>query len=945
MKTKIISMLSLVGIMSSIVWLSLILSPDNKLDSGSVKKLQLSHQKQIKKRLPAQSPKGAGVYYAHKRLAKGHSRIPSENYVDAIRDKRQYFSAIKGQLSEPWQSLGPNTVGGRTRSFIFHPVDSDIMYAGGVSGGIWKSTDAGAQWTAIGDDLENIAVVTIALVPEQPNILFAGTGEGIYIGRPIVRSRGVEGNGIYRSTDDGTSWQALTFTLNNPDFRFVNKIRVAQDGSVFAATGRGIWRSLDSGISWTLVLDQAARVGGCNEVEIQPASSPNSLLVSCGSFENSAVFKTSDNGDSWNSVIEDNNQGRTTIAYAPSNPNRVYALAAQNQFGDFPYGLNGFYRSDDGGDNWLLVNDVNSSNFNNRAILSTTNYVFDCSSTGQYQAGRLFGGGWYYNLLVVDPTDQDRVWSGGLDLWRSDDGGQNFNLGSFWWAPEEQASFIHADHHSLVYHPNYDGVNETRLFASNDGGIWHTSNPTANTASDNCDFSTSSVDWQSLNNGYAVTQFYHGSVARDGKTLIAGSQDNGTQRRDESGSWERILGGDGSYSAIDPEDPSRVFVSSQYANIARINIQNGQNQVTDISADFEGPGLFITPFILDANNNDRLWLAGLALWRGENGGQNWVKASSDEYEMNFIDGLSAVAVQPGNSNLVILGGTDGFIYRQTNALSSDRNSNMQKIKIADGYISSINFDRNNRDKLVASVSTFGELHAWMSQDAGLSWLPLDQPGAAGLPDLPVHDIIIAPHDSNTLYVATDIGVYTSENNGVDWSPLAAGLPNVPVEKIVYNRFDLTSKLFAFTYGRGVFNTVLSEAVNLAPEATHPSFTLQADQDQSIQFSLADKFDDPNGDLLTFSATGLANGLSLNSNGEITGASNLAGNFAITLMASDGELQASADLTLSISEVEQQSSGGGGGLNTLFLFTLGLLVHGRKKVNSESYSNSQASAAR
>ncbi len=894
-------------------------------NSSELAKLTKSANKQAAKvngLLP--SPNGAAQYFSNKRLAKGASRLPSENIVRAIQDKRQYFAENKTHSADPWINLGPENVGGRTRSFIFHPTDSELIYSAGVSGGVWKSTNGGSDWVPIADDIENLAVVSLALYSSTPATILAGTGEGVYIGRPIVRSRGVEGNGIFKSTDGGDTWQAVTQTLNNPDFQFVNKLRTAPDNTAFAATGKGIWRSTDFGEQWELVLDQSDKVGGCHEIEIRPASNPNQLLVSCGSFETAAVYKSNDNGDSWVSVIEEVNQGRTTIAFAPSNPARVYALSAQNQFGTYPYGVNGLYRSDDGGDNWSLVSDYQAANVNNRALLATTNYVFDCGASETYQSGRLAGGGWYYNLITVDPTNADRIWTGGLDLWRSDDGGENFSLASFWWASEQQNSYIHGDHHSIVYHPNYDGVDENRMFASNDGGIWQTTNSTAALATNNCDPNTAQVSWQSLNQNYAVTQFYHGSVSNDGQTMIGGSQDNGTIWRSASGEWEQINGGDGSYSAIDPDDPNLVYVSSQYANLVRINIKPGGNARTNISDGITEPGLFITPFTLDQNDTSRLWLAGLALWRSDDRGDSWVKASTDEYTMNFIDGLSALAVSPGDSNKIILGGTDGNIFIHSSALSGNSGSQMDAIKIADGYVSSVNFDRNNPSKVVATISTFGQQHAWLSEDAGTNWLAIDPLGAAGLPDVPTHDIIVAPHDTNTLYVATDIGVYSSEDNGASWQPLTTGMPNVAVEKLVYVRNNLQTFLFAFTYGRGTFRTQLNDIENFAPMANQSIPSLTVEQGEQVSRSVKSHFNDQNGDTLTFTASGLPAGLSFSSNGLLTGSSATVGVSNATITASDSELSVASQLQITITE-SASSSSGGGSFSWLLLVLVSLIM--------------------
>ncbi|MCW9016621.1 MAG: hypothetical protein OQJ89_06640, partial [Kangiellaceae bacterium] len=271
-------------------------------------KLIASHQKYQKRQAKVQgAPEGPDLYFANKKFGSHEPFNTSHLYTSAIHNKREFLLQHRVFSAEPWESLGPEFVGGRTRSLVFHPGDPDTMYSAGVSGGVWKSTDAGQNWSPISDDIENLAVVSLTLVPGAPNIILAGTGEGVYVGRPIVRSRGVEGNGMFRSIDNGATWAPVAQTLNNSDFQFVNRLKAGANGSLFAATGSGIWRSNDMGENWTLVLDQRSRVGGCNEVEIQPSSSPNNLLVSCGAFEASEVFQSLDNGDTWQSVLSENN--------------------------------------------------------------------------------------------------------------------------------------------------------------------------------------------------------------------------------------------------------------------------------------------------------------------------------------------------------------------------------------------------------------------------------------------------------------------------------------------------------------------------------------------------------------------------------------------------------------------------------------------------------------
>ena len=186
-------------------------------------------------------PKGAGYFYSAKRVNLNKAVYGQAKLSLAAQEKRQFFSANEGTMS--WQEIGPHFVGGRTRAMAFSPANPDIMYAAGVSGGVFKSTNAGQSWRAVFDDMENLAVVSMVVLPDQSEVIYAGTGEGHYVGRPVTRSRGVEGNGIFVSQDGGENWQALSFTLNNPDFRFVNRMAVGQSNSLFAATETGIWRS------------------------------------------------------------------------------------------------------------------------------------------------------------------------------------------------------------------------------------------------------------------------------------------------------------------------------------------------------------------------------------------------------------------------------------------------------------------------------------------------------------------------------------------------------------------------------------------------------------------------------------------------------------------------------------------------------------------------------
>ena len=886
------------------------------------------------------SPKGAGYFYSAKRVNLNKEVLPQPAITEAVARKRRFFSAqqAKNVAMEQWQSIGPFDVGGRTRALTFKPDNPDIMFAAGVSGGVFKSEDAGASWRPVTDDIENLAVVTLAIPIDFPDMIFAGTGEGQYVGRPITRSRGVEGNGIFVSDDAGASWSAIALTLDNPDFRFVNRIRVGQSSHILAATGSGIWRSTDLGTSWQNVLDQRDRVGGCLEIEVKP-DEQNVIMASCGSFQASAVFRSIDGGDTWQEVLADEDQGRTLIAFAPSQPDTVYMLAAQNELGAIPHALKGLYRSDDGGENFRLVTDLNSPNLISRLLLSMPLTAFNCPAN-EFDQQRIFGQGWFSSLLTIDPIDHERLWVGALDLMRSDDGGETFGIASYWWANPQfggttTPSYVHADHHLVVFHPNYDGVTETRMFNANDGGLFVTSNPNATTSQAACDPLSSDIEWRNTNNDYAVNQFYHGDVSPDGSIVIGGMQDNGTYMSVNGEAWQPIGGGDGAYVAFDPTDSRQVYISSQFANINRLNLDD--LTTTDVNATITERAPFITPYLVDPNDGERLFLSASSLWRTDNRGQQWQPISTANYDNVVLDWLSAIAVQPNDSNYVLAGSSDGVVYRHDAALNADATYEMAREKVSDGFISSIHYHPFDAQVAFATVSTFGEPHVLYSNNNGVSWQNIDSLGDNGFPDIPAHDVIKAPEDESTLYVASDLGVYVSRDLGQTWQPFGAGFPNTPVEKLVRVRQNRQTTLFAFTYGRGAFKLTLSDDENIAPQFVGESVSIDLNEGEALAVTLADLFIDRNLDTLTYSASGLPSGLVLGDGAELSGSVDTAGSYSFELTATDGELSANTTVSVQINEVvappippvDPPPSSSGGSLGYWLLILCGGFAIGRR----------------
>lgn len=740
-------------------------------------------------------PDKAQEFYLKKRLPPGEQTLPVERYLQTIKDveKMPQFSTATASFAAPensmrqvekdglalsqWTFLGPGNVGGRTRAIVINPIEPNIIYAAGVAGGVWKSNNGGASWTPMSDLLPNLAVASLALDSSNPNIIYAGTGESI-------TSAGFRGAGIFKTTDGGTNWTHLPNT-GSGDFYHVNSIVISQnDGQrVYAGTDTGVWRSSDGGINWSKTLNE----NGCHELAVRTDRTADVMFASCGTNTkygtNTKIYRNSDTAGqgSWNVVLAEENMGLTSLAIAPSNQNIIYAMASASSFESRGI-LHAFFRSSDGGTTWTArVRDTDSPGINN-SLFSYACYPGN------------FGQGWYDNVVAVDPLNADKVWAGGIYVFRSDDGGANWGLAS--------SDVVHTDIHALVFHPRYDGAANSILYVGSDGGISKTGDARGN-VSPNC--GNPVISWTNLNNNYGVTQFYHGMPYPDGTRYLGGTQDNGTiGGSDASGTnaWTGILGGDGGFVAIDPNNTDVIYAESQYLNIQKIT-NGGSNYTRATNGIIDSGFLFIVPFVMDPNNSQILWTGGDRLWRTTNGAQNWMQASG-----NLPASVSALAVARQNSNKVLAGTTGGTIYRTTSALTADAFSTWQSSKPRDGYVSGIAFDPLNTNIVYAVYSSFNasanDRHIYKSIDGGASWSGIDGAGTTGIPDHPVLSIVVDSSNSSRIYVGTDIGVFVTLDGGGNWARENTGFANAPTEALAVTNFGGNLQLFAFTHGRGAW---------------------------------------------------------------------------------------------------------------------------------------------
>ena len=815
------------------------------------------------------------AFHLAKRLPAGSDHLPIDPYRQALetmadqatfstrqrrflnqQEKNQSTPSIK--LQTGWEWLGPGNVGGRTRALLFHPENPAVMFAAGVSGGIWKSTNAGSSWQPLADNMANINVGALAIDPINPDTLYAGTGE-LY--RKTLRPySSMSGAGIFKSTDGGLTWFQLTATVSN-DFMYVSDVVISPHNNqrMYAATNTGVWRSDDGGITFNHTLNPSDGQGnplyeGCNDLSMRSDVDDDWLLVSCASRSTDdryylpGLLPTACNGpcdarvylnqaaqhsDDWEVVLTEPGMGRTEMAIHQANQNIIYASSVNTNGGpdlnndgqpDLDNGLHAIFRSDDGGQSWRAQLRNTSNDLLSTQLFSYAEGALarSCDPNGSVW---YYSAGWYNQAIAVNPLDPNQVWVAGMEIYRSDDGGQSFGLASHWDAlffnnPDYNGAYVHADQHALIFHPDYDGDNNKTMYAINDGGMFLTEDDSApvQTGTDAaCEPVADGVQWQSINHNYGTTQFYAGAVFANGRSYMAGAQDNGTVYGSDSlgaNGWFAVGGGDGGDLAINPADDSNFYIASQNANIFRTN-DFGSSYTSIRPPIVPGSAIFITPYEIDPNNHERLFLGADRLWRSDDRGSTW-QTSSPPTGNTYNDLISALAVAPGNSNQVLYANQSAII-RINNALDGSNLYQTTVKRPRQGWVSSLAYDPNDANVAYATYSTFGGNHVWKTTNAGITWLPIDGDGPGQLPDVPVHKLVVDPNDGDRLYIGTDLGVFVTLDGGQNWAVENTGFSQVITEDLVIRTTPSGEPmLFAFTYGRGVWRGPLSD-LDAAPD--------------------------------------------------------------------------------------------------------------------------------
>ena len=704
------------------------------------------------------------------------NRVPRERLLDAyevIREQeaRQGKAAISGIT---WSERGPNNVGGRNRVIMFDASDvtNKTVFVGSVAGGLWKTTNIYAsqvEWTPVNDFFSNMAVTSLAQDPTNPAIMYFGTGEGYF------NSDAVQGDGIWKSTDTGSTWSQLAATTGD-NFSYVNKLIVDGSGNLIAGTkgyyinNGGVYRSTNGGTSFSEVLERYTATSTdeydrCADIEM--AADGKTFYASMGIFTADGIFKSSDSAKTWTRIYDADSAGeeRIDLVCAPSNSSYIYALVQGSGSS-----IKKIMKSTDGGSTWTSCTTIS---WNDQCSSASTDFT-------RNQA-------WYNLASVVDPDDEDILYVGGINLFRTDNGGTSWSQLSSWVGCGGYSE-VHSDHHILVFAP---GSSDT-LINGNDGGVYITENSQA-----------SPPTWTMINNGFNVTQFYAGAIHPTALNsyFLTGSQDNGSQRFQFGGinSTDEVTGGDGGYCHIDQEDPDTQITAYTYNNI-RIST-DGFNTYTSYSSSV---GNFINASDYDSDNKILYSSSNSGtIYRWSNIGGTPSTSNLSVSAMNSSQ-ASAILVSPNDPTTIYVGTEAGRVVRITDANGSHTGTNISTGLPSSVTVSSIAEDPFDPGHLLATYSNYGTTSVWETTDTGSSWSSVE----GNLPDMPIRWAIFSPWGGDSALLATELGVWstTNLNSGgtTDWAVTNTGLANCRVDMLQFRESD--SLLLAATHGRGVFTT-------------------------------------------------------------------------------------------------------------------------------------------
>lgn len=789
-------------------------------------------------------------------------RDPNENrvpYERLLSVKEKMFASRSSESSEDlnWKNIDTNTPG-RSRA-LYYQSTSHTLFSGSVTGGLWKNADYknNAKWDMV-EGFEGTAVNCISVDPNNPNILYLGTGESFTAFVNYRESTGL-GSGVFKSMDGGVSWEWINTTEN---FYYINDIAVRDESGtsvLYVAVGsgeyrgqtfvqEGLYRSDDQGQIWSQVLPELPGVE--NTYQISDIEISNTGRMFLGTMRNSedmggSIILYSDDGQNWSiytgfndfvaGLGEGNFAGRSIVKVAPSNPDHVYAVFSRGWINDLDQ-LRDFntevWQSLDAGITWSQIS-------HNSSIYSLP---------------------WHAMSLAVDPNDENKILAAGLEVYVLNNAAAasitdldwinlsswsaRFNANTPGLSEDEQQAYLDSYVHADIHDIQFIGNNSDEVLITTDGGVFHSSNIGLTNSIDPENPIQEFPAFETFDNGLNTTQYYHASLhPGDGRMeVVGGTQDNGSIYRNFTAGQERednISGGDGGYSFFD-SDNDNLKITMVYGNRYYIHI----NEDTYFDGDING--LFVNPVDYDDVSNliysntatssygglyaslkgryyDSLEIFNVNKFLGT-ADLGLETISYVKLNAGLEEAITAIKLFKTSETLdktAVIGTENGQVFKVTGLPYSPTSTKIDAGQLPIGYISSVDIG-SNENTILVTISNFGLASVWMTIDNGQNWMNLER----DLPDMPVRWGRINPSDDNKIVIATEMGVWGLENIEDEdelWQDYNDGLPAMRVDMIDLRASDNT--ILAATHGHGLYigeydqqpEEVESEVVGIAKD--------------------------------------------------------------------------------------------------------------------------------
>ena len=708
-------------------------------------------------------------------------------------DEERYSSASFDGLK--LRSIGPAFMSGRIADVALHPEDPNTWYVGVGSGGVWKTSNAGTTWTPIFDDQDTYSIGSITIDPNNPHIIWVGTGENVG-GRHVGF-----GDGIYRSQDDGETWenlglkdsQHISEIIVSPDDS--NTIWVASQGPLWSKGGdRGVFKSSDGGKTWSKTLGDDEWTGA-TDLQIDPRD-PDRLYAATwqhhrtvagymGGGPNTAIYRSDDGGDNWTELTEglpEGNMAKIGLAISPQKPDVIYAAVELDRR------KGKVFRSSNRGASWEEMSETVSG------------------GTGPH----------YYQELYASPHAFDRIYLADVRVQVSNDGGKTFAQ------LKEEAK--HSDNHSITFRPD----NENYLLIGTDGGLYESYDLAEN--------------WRYIAN-LPITQYYKVAVddAEPFYNVFGGTQDNSSQggpsRTDNANGirnadWFIVLFADGHQPATEPGNPDIMYAEWQQGNLMRIDRTTGEQVYIKPQPEKGDPTErfnWDSPILVSPHDPKRIYFASQRLWRSDNRGDSWTALSGDltrnQDRMTFdymdrkwswdspldLDAMSnyntitSVSESPQLEGLIYVGTDDGLMQ-----VTEDGGSNWHKIEVGSlkgvpntAFINDIKADLHDADTVYVSLDNhkYGDFRPYVfkSTNRGRSWSSI----AGDLPERHLVWRLVQDHvQPNLLFLGTEFGLFFTVDGGKKWLELGGDVPTISFRDLAIQRRE--NDLVGATFGRGFY---------------------------------------------------------------------------------------------------------------------------------------------